>query len=54
MPRLVNYKDGEVIQTGFEMAMTPVMWAGVAMALAGAVLAARYIVPVKKHKRRRR
>lgn len=54
MPCFVNYKEGEVIQTGFEMDMTPVMWAGVAMALAGAVLMVRYLVGGKKRKRRRR
>lgn len=30
MPRFINYKEGGVIQTGFEMTMTPMMWAGAA------------------------
>lgn len=54
MPRFINYKEGGVIQTGFEMTMTPMMWAGAAMALAGVLLAARYIMRGKKRKRRRR
>ena len=54
MPRFINYKEGEEIQTGFEMTMTPVMWAGVALMLAGAALMVRYRVLRKKQKRRRR
>jgi len=51
MVRLINYPG---IQTGFEITMTPLMWAGVALVLAAGVLAAVYGVQNKKKKGRRR
>lgn len=44
--RFVNYSG---IQTGFEMAMTPVMWGGLALVMVGAVLA---ITSIKKGNRK--
>ena len=44
--RFVNYSG---IQTGFEMAMTPVMWGGLALVFAGVVLA---ITSIKKANRK--
>ena len=53
MARLVNYTG---IQTGFEITMTPMMWAGVAMIAAARVLAVFYGKSGKKGgvKKRRR
>ena len=50
MYHLVNYPG---IQTGVEYAMTPVMWGGVALIGAAAVLLAVYGVKKKKRKVRR-
>jgi uncharacterized surface anchored protein len=49
MFHLINYPG---IQTGFEYAMTPVMWAGVAMVLAAVVLVTVHGVKSKKKRRR--
>ena len=46
--RFVNYSG---IQTGFEMAMTPVMWGGLVLVFAGVVLA---ITSIKKANRKKR
>lgn len=43
---LINYPDN--IQTGFEYAMTPVMWAGAALVLAAAALVVAHVVKCKK------
>jgi uncharacterized surface anchored protein len=51
MFRLINYPG---IQTGFEFTMTPVMWAGVALVLAAAVLVAVHGIKIEKRKARRR
>ena len=45
--RFVNYSG---IQTGFEMAITPVMWGGLALVMVGAVLA---FTSIRKSKRKR-
>lgn len=50
MYRLVNYPG---IQTGVDIAMTPVMWAGAALVVAGALVAV-YIMTGKKKEHRRK
>ena len=49
--RFVNYSG---IQTGFEMAMTPVMWGGLALVMVGAVLAITSIRKANRKSARRK
>ena len=49
--RFVNYSG---IQTGFEMAMTPVMWGGLALVMVGAVLAITSIRKASRKSARRK
>lgn len=49
--RFINYSG---IQTGFEIAMTPVMWAGAGLMLAAAVLGLGYAAKHKRKQKKRR